>query len=47
MIESDFWNEVPERRFSSEAYDCWSAKIVLETAPYGAASVVIFELWSP
>ena len=40
----DFWNEAPERRFSSEAYDCRSAKIALKTGPAGPVSNVIFAL---
>ena len=44
MIVSDFWNETPERRFSSESYDCCSAKIALETGPAGPVSNAIFAL---
>ena len=44
MIVSDFWNKTPEHRFSSEAYDCHSAKMALETGPAGPVSNAIFAL---
>ena len=44
MILSDLENEAPENSFLSDAYDCRSAKIALETGPIGPVSNAIFAL---